>query len=269
MLAQQAGQSYRRITRVMEFHKTVAACAAHRPQLGLYCGNAMAKIDPSSVGWVAAKVESALNKAYATIRVEPDEYLAHLRAAHGLPVRTYDGMFTVPVEDLDAIAQQSIRASMKMAATGGAGFGLGGLLTVVPDVSVLSAITMRTIQKLSLIYGFQFNTDEEVAELWVAAASAAGVDISRELLEKTVITKFVQAVIRRIAAQVSAEMAEKMVARAVPIASSAVGAIINYYFVRAWGRRAVKYFREKHLAERQMRAKHLPIALPPAPEGIS
>jgi len=225
----------------------------------------MAKIDAKNIGWMAAKVESALSRAYATIRVEPDEYLAHLRAAHGLPVQTYDGMFTVPVEQLDAIAQQAIRASMKMAATGGAGFGLGGLLTVVPDVSVLSAITMRTNQKLSLIYGYQFNTDEEIAELWVAAASAAGVDISRELLEKTVISKFVQAVIRRIAAQVSAEMAEKMVARAVPIASSAVGAILNYYFVRAWGRRAVKHFREKHLAEREMRANHQPILLPPAP----
>jgi uncharacterized protein (DUF697 family) len=227
--------------------------------------NVMAKMDPKNPGWIAKKVESALNRAYATIRVEPDEYLTHLRAAHGLPVQTYDGMFTVPVEQLDDIAQQAIRASMKMAATGGAGFGLGGLFTVVPDVSVLSAITMRTIQKLSLIYGFQFNTDEEVAELWVAAASAAGVDISRELLEKAVITKFVQAVIRRIAAQVSAEVAEKMVARAVPIASSAVGAILNYYFVRAWGRRAIKHFREKHLAERETRLNTQPILLPPAP----
>ena len=225
----------------------------------------MAKVDPKNSSWIATKVESALNRAYATIRVEPDEYLTHLRAAHGLPVQTYDGIFTVPIEQLDDIAQQTIRASMKMAATGGAGFGLGGLLTVVPDVSVLSAITMRSIQKLSLIYGFQFNTDEEIADLWVAAASAAGVDISRELLEKTVLTKFVQAVIRRIAAQVSAEMAEKMVARAVPLASSAVGAVLNYYFVRAWGRRAVRHFREKHMAERELRAHQGQILLPPVP----
>ena len=48
---------------------------------------------------------------------------------------------------------------------------------------------MRTIQKLSLIYGFEFNTEEEIAELWIAAASAAGVDISRELLEKEVVNR--------------------------------------------------------------------------------
>ena len=40
------------------------------------------------------------------------------------------------------------------------------------------------IQKLSLIYGFPYNTEQEEAELWVAAASAAGVDIGRELVEK-------------------------------------------------------------------------------------
>jgi uncharacterized protein (DUF697 family) len=249
----------------MEFLKTNPIRGALQVPIGPILWQRMAKVDPKNSGWIAAKVESALNRAYATIRVEPDEYLAHLRTAHGLAVNTYDGMYTVPVEQLDAIAQQAIRASMKIAATGGAGFGLGGLLTVVPDVSVLSAVTMRTIQKLSLIYGFQYNTDEEVAELWVAAASAAGVDISRELLEKTVITKFVQAVIRRIATQVSAEMAEKMLARAVPIASSAVGALLNYYFVRAWGRRAVKHFREKHMAERELRGNQGQIILPPAP----
>jgi membrane protein DedA with SNARE-associated domain len=56
-----------------------------------------------------------------------------------------------------------------------------------------------------------------------------------------------------------------MVARAVPIASSAVGAILNYYFVRAWGRRAIKHFREKHLLERGLRTNQQPILLPPAP----
>jgi hypothetical protein len=110
---------------------------------------------------------------------------------------------------------------------------------------------MRTIQKLSLIYGFQFNTDEEIAELWVAAASAAGVDISRELLEKEVINKFVPRVIQRIAAKASAEAVEKWAGRVIPLASSAIGAGLNYWFVRAWGQRAKMHFRERHLLLRQ------------------
>ena len=43
-------------------------------------------------------------------------------------------------------------------------------------MGILSAITLRTVQKLSLIYGFPYNTDAEVTELWIAMASAAGVE---------------------------------------------------------------------------------------------
>ena len=89
------------------------------------------------------------------------------------------------------MAESVIRSGMKTGGGGGRGFGLGGILTIVPDLGILSAITMRTIQKLSLIYGFELNTDDEIAELWIAAASAAGVDISRELLEKEVVNRFV------------------------------------------------------------------------------
>ena len=110
---------------------------------------------------------------------------------------------------------------------------------------------MRTIQKLSLLYGFEYNTDDEIAELWVAAASAAGVDLSRELLEKEVINKFVPRVIQRIAARASTEVVEKWAGRVIPLTSSVIGAGLNYWFVRAWGRRALTHFRHRHLAVRQ------------------
>jgi len=121
----------------------------------------------------------------------------------------------------------------------------------VPDLGILSTITMRTIQKLSLIYGFELNTDDEIAELWIAAASAAGVDISRELLEKEVVNRFVPKVIQRIAVKAGAEVVEKWAGRLIPVVSSAIGGGLNYYFVRAWGARARKHFREKHLETRR------------------
>ncbi len=208
--------------------------------------------------WLSRRIESALRegfaRAYETVRVDPDHYLFHLRAAHGLPIATFRGMATLPIEVVDEVADQTIRAGMKLAAAEGAGLGVGGLLTIVPDLSFLAVITFRTLQKLSLIYGFEFNTDEEVAELWVAAASAAGVDISRELLEKEVVNRFVPAVIRRIAAQASTELVERWAGRIIPLLSSAIGAGLNYYFVRAWGERAKQHFREKQLMLRQQLA---------------
>ena len=184
-------------------------------------------------------VRSAFMKAYATVKVDPDKYLEHLRIAYDLPALTYDGVYSVNVEILDQIADETIRGSMRIAAAEGAGFGMGGMFTIIPDLGILAAITIRMIQKLSLIYGFSYNTEQEEAELWVAAASAAGVDISRELVEKRVVSKFIPRVIQRIAASASAEMVEKWTARLIPVVSSVIGAGLNYYFMRVWGERAV------------------------------
>jgi hypothetical protein len=204
--------------------------------------------------WLMKKAEGAiksgLSQAYERVKVDPQEYLVHLRAGEGLAVNTYDGMFSVPVEELDRVAAETIRSGMKLAALEGAGFGMGGMLTLVPDMGILSAITLRTVQKLSLIYGFPYNTDAEVTELWIAMASAAGVDISRELVEKEVVQRFVPKVIQRIATRASTEVVEKWAGRLIPVVSSAIGAALNYYFLRAWSERAVKHFREKHLQVR-------------------
>ncbi len=206
----------------------------------------------SHKSWLRRRVEESLQRgfaqAYDTVRVDPQRFLLQLRMAYGLPISTYQGVYSVPMEQLDEIAAQIIRAGMKIAAAEGAGFGLGGVLTLVPDLGILAAITIRTIQKLSLLYGFQYVTDEEVADLWVAAASAAGVDISRELLERQVVNRFVPRVIERIAARASTEVVEKWAGRVIPLLSSAIGAGLNYYFVRAWGERAMRHFREKHVS---------------------
>ena len=211
--------------------------------------------DPDKKGWLARRIQAVLQKgltrAYSTVAVNPAEYLNHLRRAHNLPVVSYHGLYSVPVKQLDDVANDAIRASMKLAAAEGAGFGLGGFLAIVPDLGILAAITMRMIQKLSLVYGFEVNTDDEMAELWIAAASAAGVDISRELLEREVVPRFIPQLVQRIAARASAEVVEKWTARIIPLASSVIGGGLNYYFVRAWGNRAASHFREKHLQRRE------------------
>ena len=82
--------------------------------------------------WVRRRVEDAVRhaflKAYDTIKVDPQNYLEHLRIAYNLPALTYDGVYSVNPEILDRIAEETIRAHMRMAAAEGAGLGLGGLL---------------------------------------------------------------------------------------------------------------------------------------------
>ncbi len=208
--------------------------------------------------WLRRKVEFALQRgfqrAYETVKVNPAKFLLQLQTVYGIPVTSYQGLYSVDLNVLDNLAERVIRGSMKIAAAEGAGLGLGGIMTIVPDLSFLAGITLRTIQKLSLIYGFEYSNDEETAELWIAAASAAGVDISRDLLEKEVINKFVPRVIQRIAAQASKEVVEKWAGRLIPLASSVIGAGLNYYFLRAWGGRARAHFRERHLQARKRMA---------------
>jgi uncharacterized protein (DUF697 family) len=212
--------------------------------------------------WLVARAEQALRagftRAYETVRVDPGKFLLQLQAAYGLPISTFRGVYSVDPGLLDGVAHKTITSGMKVAAIEGAGLGIAGMITIIPDLSILAAITMRTVQKLSLLYGFEYNTDDEIAELWIAAASAAGVDISRELLEKEVVNRFVPKVIQRIATRASTEVVEKWAGRVVPIASSVIGAGLNYYFVRSWGERAQSHFRQKHVAlRRQIAAAEL------------
>jgi hypothetical protein len=213
--------------------------------------------------WLMNRAQEALRRgftqAYETVRVDPAKYLLQLQAAHGLPISSFRGVYSLDPGVLEQLAEETIQAAMKIAAAEGAGMGLGGLLTVLPDLSILAAITLRTIQKLSLIYGFEYNTDAEVADLWMATASAAGVDIGREVLEKELVNRFVPRVIRAVAVKASGEVVEKWSARLIPVASSFIGGGLNYYFVRAWGNRARNHFRERHMQVRQQ------LALAPAP----
>ncbi len=235
--------------------------------------------------WLTRKLENVIRggflRAYRHVRVDPALFLMQLRSTHRLPITSFAGLFQLDLRLLDRVADETISSGMRLAALQGAGFGLGGALTLVPDMSLMAAITLRTIQKLSLIYGFEFNTDHEMAELWVAAATAAGVDISRELIEKEVVNKFVPRVIQRIAVKASSEVVEKWAGRLIPLVSSLLGAGLNYYFIRAWGERAKKHFRARHLELRQRNATPpatisadaqpgtgAPVALPPSTAGL-
>jgi len=86
-----------------------------------------------------------------------------------------------------------------------------------------------------------------MADLWLAAASAAGVDIGKDMLRKQVIERFVPRIVERIAVQAGGEIAENGLFRLVPVLGSVMGGTLNYYFVQGWGRRAQRHFRERHL----------------------
>jgi hypothetical protein len=206
-------------------------------------------------------MQHGLLRAYSRLKINPAEFLTRLQRAHRLPVTSFRDMFLLPPETLDGLADQTIASASKMALVEGAGMGLGGFLTVVPDVGILSAIVVRMLQKLSLLYGFEYATEDDEAVFWLAAASAAGLDLGRDFLEKQAVERLVPRIIERVAVKMGAEVAEKWSARLIPVASGAIGGALNYYFVRQWGRRAKRHFRERHFLARSA-APQLPAPAP-------
>jgi uncharacterized protein (DUF697 family) len=228
----------------------------------------------SKKAWMAeaarTSAKAAFRQAYQHVQIDQQKYFHHVRRTYQLPVRCWQDMQGLDERVLNPIAERAVTSAKRAAALEGMGLGMGGFLTILPDMGVLSAITIRMLQKLSLIYGFEYSTDREVASLWIAAATAAGLDLGRDFLEKQAIERVVPRVIDLIAVKVGAEVAEKWTGRLVPILSAGVAGTLNYYFVRAWGRRAQQHFLERHRAvgspilqiDRARPTRALPASLP-------
>src|ERR1700720_1868801 len=196
-----------------------------------------------------------VRRGLRSVEVNPEDFRRQLADKHGLWVPDFGRMHDVPLERLDAIAKKLIQDAERLALAEGAGFGLGGMITLLPDASLLTAITLRLIQRLCLLYGFETRGGDDRAELWMAAATATGVDYGKDLVEKQMFEKLAPKIAKRLAVKLGAETAEKWVGRMIPVASSAIGGILNFSFVRTWGRRVQRNLREKHLARRTSNAR--------------
>ena len=224
----------------------------------------MAKLRNSGKGSLAGRVARRFLRFGAlrgmrSIEIDPEEFRRQLAEKHGLWVPSFARMKDVPLEHLDAIAAALIRDAERLALVEGAGFGLGGMITFLPDASFLTIITLRLIQRLALLYGFETRESDQRIEMWKAAAAASGIDYGKDLAGKQMCEKIAPRIAKQLAAKLGTETAEKWVGRMIPLASSAIGGALNFTFVRGWGRRAQRHLREKHVAAK-MAAKQPPRA---------
>src|SRR3974377_1875520 len=144
--------------------------------------------------------------------IDPEAFRKRPREKLGLWVPHLGRMKDVPIEKLDAIAERMIHDSQRLAMAQGAGFGLGGMITLIPDASFLTIITLRLIQRLCLLYGFEENEQERRIQMWLAAAAATGIDFSKDLAEKQMIEKLAPKLASRLAIRIGEESAEKWIA---------------------------------------------------------
>jgi uncharacterized protein (DUF697 family) len=182
-----------------------------------------------------------------SIEIDPEEFRRELSNKHHRWVPDFARMQDLPIERLDAIAAALIRDAERLALAEGAGFGLGGMITFLPDAGLLTLITLRLMQRLALLYGFETHSGDQRIEMWKAAAAASGIDYGKDLAEKQILEKLAPRIAERFAAKIGAEAAEKWVGRLIPVAGSVIGGALNFSFVRGWGRRVQRHLRAKHL----------------------
>jgi uncharacterized protein (DUF697 family) len=211
----------------------------------------MTKLQIAGKGSIPGRLlRIGVRRGLRTVEVDPEDFRRQLANKHRLWIPNFGRMHDVPLERLDEIAKELIRDAERLALAEGAGFGLGGMITLIPDMSLLTAITLRLIQRLCLLYGFEAHGPDGRLELWMAAAAASGVDYGKDLAKKEVLEKLAPRFAKRLAAKIGQEAAEKWVGRLVPLASSAIGGALNFSFVRAWGRRVQRNLRARHLESR-------------------
>src|ERR1700676_583685 len=133
---------------------------------------------PSSIkGSVAGRglgriLRLGVRRGLRSVEVNPEDFRRQLANKHGLWVPNFNRMQDVPLERLDEIAKSLIRDAERLALAEGAGFGLGGMITMLPDAGLLTAITLRLIQRLCLLYGFESHAARDRMVTRVAAAAA-------------------------------------------------------------------------------------------------
>src|SRR3974377_1860192 len=134
-------------------------------------------------------VRFGMARGLRSVEIDPEDFRKDLAEKHGLWVPHFGRMKEVPIETLDAIAQRMIHDAQRLAMAQGAGFGLGGMITVLPDAGFLPIITLRLLQKLCLLYGFEENGTEKRMQMWLPAGGAAGMDFAQDLGAKKKIEK--------------------------------------------------------------------------------
>jgi hypothetical protein len=200
-------------------------------------------------------VRMGTERGLHSIEIDPETFRKELSDKHGLWIPSYDRLRDVPIEKLDEIAAKLVRQAERKALIGGIGFGFGGWVTVVPDISFLALVTLQLIQRLSLLYGVASQGEDERLEMWKATAAASGIDYGKDFAEKKFAKQLAPRIARRLAAKMGAEAAEKWVGRMIPLASSALGGALNFGFVRGWGQKVQKNLSDKCRSERAGRIR--------------
>ena len=135
-----------------------------------------------------------------------------------------------------------------LSTTSGAVGGLAGIGGAALELPVTVTLLLRAIMDIAAEHGFDPVSDEARREALHVFASAGplsdddGTDLGLLAARMTITGQTVQALIARVAPRLSASLAQKLAAQAVPVLGALAGASINYSFTRYYQELARVHF---------------------------
>jgi hypothetical protein len=150
------------------------------------------------------------------------------------------------------LAQMAKKRHAALARFGGAATGIGGIVTVVPDLAAAAWIQSRMVFFIAAAFGFDPHDPMRPAELLVLQGLYPDPETARQALDgagKTVAEAFVgsrlardEALATRLGKMVGRRFARRFAGRLIPVAAIAFNAIGNERETRALADRAIVFY---------------------------
>ena len=201
--------------------------------------------------------EGALSRLYRAASVSQEEVLRKMREL-GLEVYSIAEIPRFSPEQLDPIADRVIAENARLGGLTGAGFGSGGFFSIAPELAWLFVDVIRLAQRLSLVYGFEFDSHRGRLDLWSTMGNALGVDVEVDGMEPEltaglpiivgrgqfrdpVVLKLAQRIFLKVAMRTSVRLI-----RLVPLLGAGLGGVTNYAWLSWLGHRLKENLRGRH-----------------------
>ncbi len=207
--------------------------------------------------------EGLIGYLYQLASVPPSQVFAAMRE-QGVDVYTAEHVLQVPTDRLDPVANKFIRSTLWRSSFYGATFGMGGILSIPPELAYLFVTIVRLAQRISLCYGQEYESLRGQIELWSTLGRGVGIELSMEGLEadvyrrlpvvfgkgpfrEPILIKAAQKILVTIGLRLSTRMA-----RFVPLVGAGVGMASTYTYLSRVARRMKEDCRTRHQLQQTM-----------------
>jgi hypothetical protein len=191
-----------------------------------------------------------------------DPEVIHQHQRHDKAVHSLSDIAAADLRHRDSVAQHFARQYRHRAALTGAVTSLPGglwaLLGIGADVQLTAIYAVRMAAKIGQSYGYDTSVLDEQAHLAEVLALAAGIDglrgagnwLTREGMIQ-LLPELLPRVLGRLSVELTAEQTAKLIGRIVPGVSAVVGGAVDYTFLRAAGERAIAYYHNRAMKDRE------------------